>query len=66
MIMSGSRRGVHCDIGRKFVANLQSLKAMSQFNLFIFYSIYFILLEKIRKQLRQLIRQMNNTCAKGK
>ena len=64
MIMSGSRRGVHCDIGRKFVANLQSLKAMNQFNLFIFYSI--ILLEKIRKQLRQLIRQMNNTCAKGK
>ena len=62
--MSGSRRGVHCDIGRKFVANLQSLKAMNQFNLFIFYSI--VLLEKIRKQLRQLIRQMNNTCAKGK
>ena len=52
MIMSGSRRGVHCGIGRKFVANLQSLKAMSQFNLFIFYSI--VLLEKIRKQLRQL------------
>lgn len=64
MIMSGSRRGVHGDTGRKFVANLQSLKAMSQFNLFIFYSI--VLLEKIRKQLRQLIRQMNNTCAKGK
>ena len=64
MIMSGSRRGVLCDIGRTFVANLQSLKAMSQFNLFIFYSI--VLLEKIRKQLRQLIRQMNNTCAEGK
>lgn len=61
--MSGSRRGVHFDAGRKFVANLQSLKVMSQFNLFIFYSI--VLLEKIRKQLRQLIRQMNNTCAKG-
>ena len=47
MIMSGSRRGVHCAIGRKFVANLQSLKAMSQFNLFIFY--FIVLLEKIRK-----------------
>lgn len=47
MIMSGSRRGVHCAIGRKFVANLQSLKAMSQFNLFIFYSIVF--LEKSKK-----------------
>lgn len=45
--MSGSRRGVHCAIGRKFVANLQSLKAMSQFNLFIFY--FIVLLEKIRK-----------------
>ena len=62
--MSGSRRGVHFDTGRKFVANLQSLKVMSQFNLFIFY--FIVLLEKIRKQLRQLIRQMNNTCAKGK
>ena len=47
MIMSGSRRGVHCTIGRKFVANLHSLKAMSQFNLFIFY--FIVLLEKIRK-----------------
>lgn len=47
MIMSGSRRGVHCAIGRKFVANLHSLKAMSQFNLFIFY--FIVLLEKIRK-----------------
>ena len=52
MIMSGSRRGVHCDTARKFVANVQSLKAMSQFN--FVYILFYSLIRKNKKTIETI------------